>query len=185
MADKKELEPKQEAFCQEYIKDFNASQAAIRAGYSEKASRSVASRMLTKANISDRINELIQKRKAKVELTADLILAEILKLAQVDLGKAYDSNGNLLPIHEIPEDVRKAMSGVKVFEEFEGVGRDRIKIGEVREVKFWDKTKALELLGKHLKLFTDRIEHSGKLTMAELVAGSIRKEKERKNDKEN
>lgn len=180
-SDKKELTAQQEQFCQEYINGgFNGYKAAVKAGYSEKGARVAASRLLTYDNISRRIADLMKTRATKLEITADLVLSEILKLASVDLGKAYDSKGNLLPIHEIPEDVRKAMAGVKVFEEFDGVGRDRIKVGEVREVKFWDKTKALELLGKHLKLFTDKIEHSGKITLAELVAGSYRNEKKEK-----
>ena len=62
------------------------------------------------------------------------------------------------------------MSGVKVFEEFEGFGVDRVKIGEVREVKFWDKPKSLEILARHLKLLTDKVEVSGSVTISDRLA---------------
>lgn len=170
------LSPMQELFCREYIKDLNGKQAAIRAGYSEKTAESQASRLLTKPQVAVFLQSLMDERSKRTDITADRILRRLDSIGDVDIGRAYDEKGNLLPIHEIPEEVRRCISGIKVFEEFDGFGKERVKIGEVREVKFWDKIKANELLGRHLKLFTDKIEHSGKVTLEDLVAGSEKKE---------
>lgn len=158
----KGLTPKQRRFVAEYLVDLNATQAAIRAGYSTKTAKVQGARLLTKADLQRAVSEGMAKRQERLEVKADDVLRELLRVAMADLGKAYDGNGHLLPIHDIPEDTRRAMAGVKVFDEFEGYGKERTKIGEVREVRFWDKNKALELLGKHLKLFVERLEHTGK-----------------------
>lgn len=169
MAEKRNrpITPKQEQFCQEYLIDLNGKAAAIRAGYSEISAANISCKTLDIPAVQDRINELMKKRSDKTEITSNTVLKEILLLAKSDISAAYDDNGNLLPIKEIPEDCRRAIAGIKVFEEFEGFGKDRTKIGEVREVKFWDKVKALELLGKHLKLFTETIEIHDKSGLAE------------------
>lgn len=171
------LTPKQEMFCKEYVVDINATQAAIRCGYSEKTAEQQASRLLSNAKVAQRVQELMDKRSAKTEITAEKILKRLDAIGDVDISKAYDSLGHLLPIHEIPEDVRKCIASIKVFEEFEGFGKDRVKVGEVREVKFWDKIKANELLGKHKVLFSDRIEHTGVVTLEQLVSGSAEEKK--------
>ena len=155
------LTDKQKLFVHEYLVDLNATQAAIRAGYSEETSGSIGHENLKKPEIRDAIQLKMDERSRSVEITAEMVLETIYKIANVDIGDAYDEKGNLLPIKDIPEDVRKCISSIKVFEEFVGFGKDRIHTGDVREVRFWDKTKSLELLGRHLKLFTDKVQHSG------------------------
>jgi phage terminase small subunit len=167
------LNPKQARFVAEYLKDCNAAQAYIRAGYSPKTAETCGPRLLRTAQVAAEVAAAQQRRIDRVEVKADDVLRELLRIATVDLGEAYDEHGNLRPIQDIPKDVRRAIAGIKVFDEFDGAGRDRVKIGEVREVKFWDKPRALELLGKHLKLFTDVVEHQGKLTLEQLVSGSL------------
>ncbi len=156
------LTPKQRAFVAEYLVDLNATQAAVRAGYSPQTAESPASRLLRNVRVAQAVQGGMAKRQARVELTADRVLQELMRVAFSDLSKAYDASGNLLPVHEMPEDCRRAIAGIKVFEEFEGYGEARVKVGEVREVKFWSKTDALRDLGKHLKLFVERLEHTGK-----------------------
>lgn len=68
------LSSKQEAFCREYIVDFNGTQAAIRAGYSEKTANRIASQILSKLDIQERIAELIEVRNKRVDLNADWVL---------------------------------------------------------------------------------------------------------------
>ena len=166
-----ELSEKHEQFCREYLVDLNGTRAYLRVypKSSESAARSSAADLLAKPSVKRRIEELTGERAKRTQITADLVLAEILKIATADLGQAYDEQGNLKPIHDIPIEVRRAMAGVKVFEEFEGSGRERHKVGEVREVRFWDKPRALELLGRHLKLFTDKVEHSGKVEVQSIA----------------
>lgn len=152
---------KQRAFCAEYLVDLNATQAAIRAGYSESTARSIGHENLTKPDIEAEIQRLMKERASRVEVTSDMVLRELLNLACVDVGQVFGENGSLLPIHSIPENVRKAISGIDVYEEYAGHGEDRENIGQTKKLRFWDKTKALEMLGRHLKMFTEKLEHSG------------------------
>jgi hypothetical protein len=69
-----------------------------------------------------------------------------------------------------PPEIRKCIKSIKVFEEFDGVGRDREKIGEVVEVTFWDKVKSNELLGKHLGIWKDVLEFKDGNGRAERLA---------------
>lgn len=156
------LTPKQQRFCLEYLVDLNATQAAIRAGYSEETANKQGPRMLVNAGIQEEIQRLGQKREKRTEITADLVLFELLRIARADISEAFDENGNLKPIKDIPEDVRRAISGVDVFEEFAGRGEDRESIGQTKKLRFWDKTRALEMLGRHLRLFADKLELTGK-----------------------
>lgn len=164
------LTPKQKRFVEEYLVDLNATQAAIRAKYSEKTAEKIGSENLKKPEVAAAIQAEMDKRSKRTNITADNVLKELMRIATADLSGAYDEQGRLKPIHEIPEDTRRAMSGVKVFEEFEGFGADRVKIGEVREVKFWDKPKSLEILARHLKLLTDKVEVSGSVTISDRLA---------------
>lgn len=149
------LTPKMRLFALEYLVDLNATQAAIRAGYSAKTAGAIGAENLKKPAIAALIQAAQAKREQKLELTADTILRELLRLATVDIGGAFNDAGELLPIKQIPEDVRRALAGVDVEEVWTGRGDEREQTGQVRKVKFWDKPRALELLGKHLKLFTE------------------------------
>lgn len=150
-----ELTDKQEQFCLEYLIDLNATQAAIRAGYSEPNADKIGSELLGKPRVKERIQQLMDKRQSRTEVTADMILKELLLIAKTDLIHAFDERGNLKNIKDIPEETRRAISGIETV-----VDRD----GEVtKKLKLWDKPKTLELLGRHLKLFTDKIEHSGSI----------------------
>lgn len=153
-----ELTPKQQLFVAEYLKDLNATQAAIRAGYSAHTANEIAAENLAKPSISATIAAKRAEQLKRVEIDSDFVLRELMKLASADLSAAFDEHGNLRPIHEIPEDTRKAISGVECDELYEGQGEERRWIGYTRKVKFWDKNKALENLGRHLSLFKDKIE---------------------------
>jgi phage terminase small subunit len=152
------LTPKQRLFVREYLRDLNATQAAVRSGYSRATAEKIGSENLHKPEVKEAIDAALAARELRVEVKADDVLRELLVLAATDLRDAYDETGKLLPPQDMPEHVAKAISSIKVFEEFEGHGADRVKVGEVREVKFYSKEKALELLGRHLKMFTDKFE---------------------------
>jgi phage terminase small subunit len=166
------LAPKQARFVDEYPIDVNAKAAAIRAGYSPKTAQEQGSRLLSNVKIRQAIDERILARSKRTEITADTVLRELLRLARVDIGEAFKPDGSLKSIHDMPEDVRRAIAGVEVDELFHGHGQDREQIGYTRKVKFWDKTRALELLGRHLKLFVDKIEVEGRVTLEDLVLGT-------------
>lgn len=160
---KKELTDMQLLFCQEYIKDLNATQAAIRAGYEKHAAGQQACRMLKNVKIQEYVQQLANKRAERVQVDADTILKELLKMSTVDITKAFTDEGWLKPLSDIPDDVRRAISGLEINELFDGQGDDKHIIGVGKKIKFYDKTKSLELLGRHLKLFTDKTEHSGEI----------------------
>lgn len=153
------LNEKQIKFCKEYLIDLNATQAAIRTGYSAKTANRIASKLLSKVDIQKKLTELRGKIAEETQITPAVILGELLRLAKADISQAFDDKGNLKPIHEIPEDVRRAISSVEIFEEFSGSGKTREYIGQTKKLKFWDKTKSLELLGKHLAIFTEKVDH--------------------------
>lgn len=80
MAESNKLTPKQDAFCREYLVDLNATQAAIRAGYSEKTAAEQASRLLTNVKISERVKELSDSRRERVQIDADYVLKQAIKI---------------------------------------------------------------------------------------------------------
>lgn len=111
--------------------------------------------------------------KARGEWCVQRILEELKRIGTVDIRRAYGSDGCLLPMAEIPEDVAAVIVGVETRELFDGSGNDREKIGELVKVKFADKIRSLELLGKNLAMFIDRSQMEVKgMTLEMLVAGS-------------
>jgi phage terminase small subunit len=160
------LTPKQRRFAAEYLIDLNATQAAIRAGYSKHTASSQGERLLRKAEIRAKVAQV----QAKSELKAETVLNELVLLARSDIAQLYDEHGQLKPIHEIPEEARRAIAGIEAEELFEGRGSDREHVGTIRKVKLWSKPQALELLGKHLKLFTELVQVDV-VSYTELVRG--------------
>ena len=163
------LPPKEEKFCCEYIKDRNGTHAYIRAGYSPTGARANASRLIAKDNVRWRINELISEELKKIKLDANFIIRELLKHATIDISDVYDDEGNLLPLYEMPEPLRKAIVGIDIEEEYSGKGADRKIVGYTKRIKFTDKIKAIELLGRHLKMFTDVHEIAGLAELADRI----------------
>ncbi len=100
---------------------------------------------------------------AREEWYIQSVLNELKKISTIDIRRAFDDNGFLLPIKKIPKDLANAISSIENEELFEGTGKDRAKIGTLKKIKFWDKMKSLELLGKNLKMFLERHEFSGEL----------------------
>lgn len=172
----KKLTEKQKRFCDEYLVDLNATRAYKKAYPSVKkdeTARANASRLLTKANIKEYIDKRIKDRQKRTEITQDKVLNELAaiafsngsKYAKVVERKAYDEEGKPVVDYEtgkqltyktvefkntddLTEDEKKAISSIHK-------GRDGMK------VETYDKMKALELLGKHLGMFKDKLELSG------------------------
>jgi len=155
------LTPQMERFAREYVVDLDPGAAALRAGYLAKDGKVAAQKgchLLQRPDVAALVASLKAKQAERLDIKADDVLRELLRLARVDIGEAFDDDGKLKAIKDIPVDVRRAISAVEVDELFEGQGEDREQVGFTRKVKFWDKTRALELLGKHLKLWVERIE---------------------------
>lgn len=135
------LTAKQDMFCREYLVDLNGTQAAIRAGYAEKTANVIACENLTKPNIVNKIQELMDARAEKVEITSEYVLRNIKKVCERCMQEipVLDEGGN--------------PTGEYQFKEMAAL-------------------KALEMLGRHLKLFTDVHEHQVKVSWADMVRGS-------------
>lgn len=148
----KGLNEKQIRFCQEYIIDFHVTNAAKRAGYSEKTSHVIGSELLKKPEIANEIQKQLERRSKRTEVTQDRVLLEIARLAFNDPRKAFDENSQLLPVKQWSDDVAAAISTIKVKEEFSKEGE---LIGYLKEVRFWDKGKQIELAAKYLGMLGD------------------------------
>jgi len=152
---------KQRRFIEEYLVDLNATQAAIRAGYSERSAVVIGCRLLIKDNIAAELQKLRQKISEKTELTVDRVLLEYKRLALLDIRKAFDKEGNLKPIHEWDDDTAAAIAGVEAEDIYEGTGENRAITGRLHKVKLSDKRAALDSIGRHLGMFIDKSEISG------------------------
>lgn len=156
------LSAKERLFVNEFIRTSNVTKAAKAAGCSAKSAAQAGSRMYKRVNVKAAIDARLEKAADKAELKAADVLAEMRKLAFANLKGAFAEDGSLLPMHEMPDDVAAALIGVETDEIFGGRGRKKVKVGYTRKVKLIDKVRALEMLGKHFKLFTDTVEHTGK-----------------------
>lgn len=161
------LNDKQEMFCREYLVDLNATQAAIRAGYSDKTAQQQASRLLLNVVIQDRIQELKSERGERLAIDADYVLQRLVEIDQMDVADILLSNGEIKPIKDWPKVWRITLSGIDVTE----IAGD--SAGLLKKIKWPDKVKNLELLGKHVSIqaFSDKLEtkHSIDDEMAELL----------------
>lgn len=155
------LTDKQLAFCAEYLVDLNATQAAIRAGYSKKTAKSTGFQNMERPEIRVEIQKLMDDRSQRTEITSDAVIREVARLAFSDVRKLFDENGAMLPIDKWPDGMAAAIASVEVDELFEGFGENRIQVGYTKKVKIWDKPKSLEMLGKHLRLWVEKVEHTG------------------------
>lgn len=143
------LTDKQERFCQEYLIDLNAKQAAIRAGYSADTAEVQGSRLLSNAKVQEYISARQHKIANKLEVTAERTLLEYARIAYSDVRNLYDESGRLKPISELDEDTARTISSVETDE----IKDEGNYIGDVRKVKLWNKLGALDSLAKHLGLF--------------------------------
>lgn len=169
------LNVKQARFVQEYLLDGNAKQAAIRAGYSAATAEQSGSRAYRTKAVREAIDAAEQARAVRVGLTQDDVLRVLKRHLNADPRQAFDENGRLLPVHQLPDDVALSISALESEELNIGDGHGgTIPIGQVRKVKWWSKDKALELAMRHLGMLKDRVEHEVGPGLAELVAGSMK-----------
>ncbi|ENU23513.1 hypothetical protein F993_01666 [Acinetobacter proteolyticus] len=155
------LRGKQKIFVHEYLKDLNATQAAVRAGYSAKTAGSIGDENLKKPEIQKAITEAQNARIKRLDVDADYVLNRLVQIDQMDVIDIMNDDLSLKPISNWPPIWRQYISGLDNMEEFDGRGEERSLIGYLRKIKWPDKVKNLELLGKHISIgaFKERIEH--------------------------
>lgn len=160
----KALTAKQQVFVQEYLVDLNATQAAIRAGYSKRTAEWIGPQLLGKTHVSEAVQKAMAKREERTEITQDRVLKEYAKLAFLDPRRFYDDDGQLLQVHELPDDVAAALSSMEVVTEKAG----DLELA-VRKIKFSDKKAALDSIARHLGMFKDKTELTGDFPVLNLV----------------
>lgn len=142
------INEKEEIFCREYIIDLNATQAAIRAGYSARTARTKGSQLLTKVNVSARVEELKAERNIRTQVTAEWVIRELVEVVRncKEGQPVYDQTGKRVYITNEDSEIAAAYT-------FNAKGA----------------TGALDLLGKHLGLYTEKIEISGEVKLSETL----------------
>lgn len=152
------LTPKQQRFVDEYLVDLNATQAAIRAGYTAKFANTNARKLLQNTTIATAIQDGVDKRLSRTEITQDAVLKELAKIGFANMMDymSIDKNGDpFVDFSALTRDQAAAISEVVIEEYKEGGGDDA---REVKRVKFklMDKRAALVDIGKHLGMFVER-----------------------------
>jgi len=174
-----ELTPKKRAFVREYLIDLNGTQAAIRAGYSGKTANEQASRLLANVNVKAAIDAAMKIRSVRTDITADRVLKELSKIGFADIRKAIKWQGTLVTEEDNPEGGDTLVIKNVVTNNVMLVSSDDIDdetaaaISEISQntsggikLKLHDKRAALVDIGKHLGMFTDKIEHSGDMSVS-------------------
>ncbi|MBP1999745.1 phage terminase small subunit [Paenibacillus shirakamiensis] len=158
---------KQKTFVQEYLIDLNATQAAIRAGYSMKTARKIGQENLTKPDIQQAVQLAMNERSQRTEITADMVLKEYAKLGF----------SNITDYLKVEEKEFKTESGTQLYktvEIYETDYIDRSKMDAVAEIKqtkegisikLHDKKGALDSIARHLGMFVDKVQHSGNVDL--------------------
>lgn len=152
------LTAREERFCEEYPSDLNATRAAKDSGFSAKSAAQIGYQLLHKPSVLRRLQEIQLSRMRALEVKGDQVLQELARIAFFDPRPAFGDDGSLKPIRQLPDAMAAAISSVEIEERFQGVGETREQVGFTKKVRFWPKVEALGLLGKHLRLFVDRLE---------------------------
>lgn len=157
------LTAKQQRFVDEYLIDLNATQAAIRAGYSEKTARSISNENMTKPDIQAAIEKGMQARSGRVEITQDMVLRELAKIGFSDIRKVVrwgetqvrmvdgDDDGpeDMVPYHGLA-----LIDSTEIDDNTAGAIAEVSQGKEGLKVKLHDKKGALVDIGRHLGMFT-------------------------------
>ncbi len=156
----------QKRFCDEYLIDLNATRA-YKVAYpnckKDETANAASSRMLRNVKVQEYISERMKQREQRTEVTQDMVIKELAKIAFLDIRKLYTENGQLKNIADMDSETAGAISSLETLEEYEGYGNNREKIGDTQKVKLLDKTKALELLGRHLGMFKEKVTIDGNI----------------------
>lgn len=157
------LTDKQEMFCREYLIDLNATQAAIRAGYSEKTAPTIACENLIKPNVQERIAQLKAERNEQVNIDAAYVLRRLVEIDQMDVLDILKDDGGIKAISEWPKVWRTTLSGFDINTSITNFDETTIE-NMLKKIKWPDKVKNLELLGKHISVMAFKEQASHELT---------------------
>lgn len=165
------LTPKQQRFCEEYILDLNATQAALRAGYSAKCIHNQGPANLLKPIIKTELQRLIAKRSKRTLITADNVVIELAKVAfsniQDYLTICKDGEIFLKNFDDIEREKLAAVESINISTT---MNKDDIREYTTTQFKLCSKLNALEKLGKHLGIYQKDNEQKAPITLIDIVA---------------
>lgn len=176
----KPLTAMQEAYAQEYTKcPENQTQAAINAGFSPNTAAVKASVMMRDERIQKRIAELMEERNKRLRVSADYVLLRLVEIDQMDVLDILNDDGSLKPIREWPKIWRTTLSGFDLSSTIMNMDETSIET-ILKKIKWPDKVKNLELIGKHVDVnaFRERLEIDVKMTIADKMAKARKRVKE-------
>lgn len=160
----KKLTDKQRRFVEEYLIDLNATQAAIRAGYSKKTAQEQSSRLLSNVMVQDAISQAMKNRSIRTEITQDMVLEELAKIGFANMKNYMGITGDgdpFMDLSTLTEAQAAALAEVTVEDFKDGRGEDARDVRRIR-FKLYDKRAALVDIGRHLGMFTDKVQLTGK-----------------------
>ena len=169
-----------EIFAREYVKDLNGTRAAIAAGYGEKGAHVRASQLLRNRKVQGLLAKLTKKHADKLDLSAEKVLSELSRMGFsnfLDYVNITEEGDAFVDLSGLTQEQAAAIQEVTVNEYVEGKGKHARKVKRTK-LKLVDKIRSLELLRKHLKLFTERIEVGGIEGLAEQIAAARKRRAE-------
>lgn len=146
---------KQKRFVEEYLIDLNATQAAIRAGYSPETAGSIGAENLKKPEIKSRIDKAMAERSRRTGINQDRVLQELARIGFAKITDVVDPETAEIRTDASDDDLA-CIQSIKIKPN---------EFGTEREVKLYDKKSALVDLGKHLGLFKDKVELTGDMDL--------------------
>jgi phage terminase small subunit len=162
-----------EIFCQEILLMKPQlrcySKAYPECSYASAAAAST--RLLNDVKVIDRIQFLRDEQRSRYKMTADDIHARLVMAAFVDPADLFNADGSSIAVHLLPPEIRLCIESLEIDDIVIGEGPEKKIIGTTKKIKVISKTKALELLGRHQGMFKDNINHTGGLTLEQIVAG--------------
>lgn len=153
-----ELNDRQQLFCEEFVKDLNATQSAIRAGYAEDSARETGCENLTKPHIKAYISYLKKERQEQAFIEIYDVILELKKIAFADPKRLFNDDGSIKDIRDLDEDITRAIASIEVG-----------PLGTITKLRLVDKKGALELLGKHVQAFTEIHIHEHRIRYSEEI----------------
>ncbi|MCO1336076.1 terminase small subunit [Microbulbifer sp. OS29] len=163
------LTEKWQVFADSYLGDKNLNATkAYRLAYPNAAQRSAeveAAKLLRKPEVANYIEKAQRARSERTQINADYVLSRLVEIDQMDVLDILNDDGSLKPISEWPKVWRQYLAGMDLAELWEGRDDKRKTVGVLKKIKWPDKLKNLELLGKHIgvQAFRDRVNHEGEL----------------------
>lgn len=174
------LNERHEAYCLLRVAGRHQTDSYMEAGFSAKreTARKEASMLERDPLIASRLKALWAEKFRALHMDADEILARTAMIARSDARSLFDEKGNMRPLHELTPEEAAAIAGVETLEEFDGTGKDRVKVGDVRKVRLRDPMPALRLLAEHKKLV--KAPEEGLNALAGAIAERLKAARERK-----